>query len=68
MDSRLTELIEYIATNAQPDAAPFPFGVMVPQLIDCRKLLDKISELWQIPKSEIGDIVDPIRIQIENQE
>lgn len=59
MDEKVKQLIIYIASNVS--GSSIFLAPVVEYTVEATGLMDKISELWNIPKEEIGDIVDKVQ-------
>ena len=52
MDEKVKQLITYIASNVS--GSSIFLAPVVEYTVEATGLMDKISELWHIPKEEIG--------------
>lgn len=59
MDEKVEQLIIYVASNVS--GSSIFLAPVVEYTVEATGLMDKISELWNIPKEEIGDIVDKVQ-------
>lgn len=59
MDEKVEQLITYITSNVS--GSSIFLAPVVEYTVEAIGLMDKISELWHIPKEEIGDIVDKVQ-------
>lgn len=59
MDEKVKQLITYIASNVS--GSSIFLAPVVEYTVEAIGLMDKISELWNIPKEEIGNIVDEVQ-------
>ena len=59
MDEKVEQLIIYVASNVS--GSSIFLAPVVEYTVEAIGLMDKISELWNIPKEEIGDIVDKVQ-------
>lgn len=63
MNQKVMRLIEYIAENAEPKSI---FLTPIPAYsVEACGLLDKIADLWQLEKSEVGTILDQTQKKTE---
>ena len=59
MDKKVEYLIRYITSNVS--GSSMFLTPVVEYTVEATGLMDKISELWNISKEEIGDIVDEVQ-------
>lgn len=59
MDKEVELLIQFIASNVE--GSSLFLSPVIEYTVNVDLLLDKISEIWNISKEDIGDIVDRVR-------
>ena len=65
MDEKVEQLIRYITSNVS--GSSIFLAPVVEYTVEATGLMDKISELWNIPKEEIGDIIDKVQEEKKDQ-
>ena len=59
MDEKVEQLIRYITLNVSGSSVFL--APVVEYTVNATGILEEISTLWNIPKEEIGDIVDKVQ-------